>query len=150
MGQPETEQPKLLVKGMQSFKVLAECPIIVVSLFQAHRSCVHKNVILFVPLIKEVCDSSQRLQGRVSNPVQMLLLQAGPQEEAHRASIGKGPFTGVSPNVKNRAAFGEFITAQVKVIYGISRAQRSEPTCSYRFFRQCLFSHMCLECTLLS
>lgn len=55
MGQPEAEQPKLLVKGMQSFKVLAECPIIVVSLFQAHRNCVHKNVKLFVPLIKEVC-----------------------------------------------------------------------------------------------
>ena len=45
----------------------------------------------------------------------MLLLQAAPQEEAHRQNIGKGPFTGVSPNVKNRIAFGEFITAQVKV-----------------------------------
>lgn len=45
----------------------------------------------------------------------MLLLQAGPQAEAHKANIGKGPFTGVSPNVKNRVAFGEFITAQVKV-----------------------------------
>lgn len=55
MGQPEAEQPKLLVKGMQSFKVLAECPIIVVSLFQGHRSCVNKNVKLFVPLIKDVC-----------------------------------------------------------------------------------------------
>ncbi|KAF8460620.1 hypothetical protein BDZ91DRAFT_851440 [Kalaharituber pfeilii] len=99
LGQPEAEQPKLLVKGMQSFKVLAECPIIVVSLFQAHRNCVHKNVKAFVPLIKE-----------------MLLLQAGPQEEAHKANIGKGPFTGVSPNVKNRVAFGEFITAQVKTM----------------------------------
>ncbi|KAI5799270.1 hypothetical protein DFH27DRAFT_653555 [Peziza echinospora] len=97
--QPEAEQPKSLVRGMQSFKVLAECPIIVVSLFQAHRSCVHKNVKLFVPLIKE-----------------MLLLQAAPQEEAHKANIGKGPFTGVSPNVKNRVAFGEFITAQVKTM----------------------------------
>ena len=89
----------VVFKGMQSFKVLAECPIIVVSLFQAHRPCVHKNVKLFVPRIKE-----------------MLLLQAGPQEEAHRLAKAKGEvFTGVSPNIKNRVAFGEFITAQVKV-----------------------------------
>ena len=99
---PSTEvqlPAKMLVKGMQSFKVLAECPIIVVSLFQAHRTCVHKNVKQFVPLIKE-----------------MLLLEAGPQEEAHKIAKGEGKvFTGVSSNIKNRAAFGEFITAQVKV-----------------------------------
>lgn len=96
----DPQQPtKMLVKGMQSFKVLAECPIIVVSLFQAHRSCVHKNVKLFVPLIQD-----------------MLQLQAGPQEEAHKHAKAKGEvFTGVSPAIKNRVAFGEFITAQVKV-----------------------------------
>ena len=33
-----------LLKGMQSFKVFSECPIIVVSLFQAHRCCVPNNV----------------------------------------------------------------------------------------------------------
>jgi transformation/transcription domain-associated protein len=103
---------KMLVKGMQSFKVLAECPIIVVSLFQAHRTCVRRNVELFVPLIKE-----------------MLLLQAGPQEEAHRLAKGKGEvFTGVSSNIKNRAAFGEFITAQVKVSLGCLSAIKSEFT----------------------
>ncbi|KAL7273085.1 transcription-associated protein 1 [Rhizina undulata] len=97
----EAQQPaKMLVRGMQSFKVLAECPIIVVSLFQAHKNCVYRNVKAFVPLIKE-----------------MLLLQAGPQEEAHKLAKSKGEvFTGVSPNVKNRAAFGEFITAQVKTM----------------------------------
>ncbi|RPB12496.1 hypothetical protein P167DRAFT_506485 [Morchella conica CCBAS932] len=97
----DPQQPtKMLVKGMQSFKVLAECPIIVVSLFQAHRSCVHKNVKLFVPLIQD-----------------MLQLQAGPQEEAHKHAKAKGEvFTGVSPAIKNRVAFGEFITAQVKTM----------------------------------
>lgn len=62
MGQPEAEQPKLLVKGMQSFKVLAECPIIVVSLFQAHRNCVVKNVKSFVPLIKDVCIDNTHIE----------------------------------------------------------------------------------------
>ena len=61
----EHQQTRMLLKGMQSFKVLAECPIIVVSLFQAYRNCVNKNVKLFVPLIKNV-----------------LLLQAKPQEKA--------------------------------------------------------------------
>ena len=90
----------MLLKGMQSFKVLAECPIIVVSLFQAYRNCVNKNVKLFVPLIKNV-----------------LLLQAKPQEKAHQEAEARGTiFTGVSKEIRNRAAFGDFITAQVKTM----------------------------------
>ena len=98
-GADQPQPAKMLTKGMQSFKVLAECPIIVVSLFQAHRNSVQKNVRLFVPLIKE-----------------MLQLQAGPQREAHeQAKTRNENFTGVSSGIKNRVAFGEFITAQVKV-----------------------------------
>ena len=94
----QTTRP--LLKGMQSFKVLAECPIIVVSLFQAHRNSVHANVKRFVPLIKAV-----------------LQLQAKPQEKAHLEAAERGEvFTGVSKDIKNRAAFGEFITAQVKTM----------------------------------
>lgn len=89
-----------LLMGMQSFKVFAECPIIVVSLFQAHRNCVPSNVKKFVPLIKVV-----------------LMLQAKPQERAHADAEKCGTiFTGVSKDIKNRAAFGEFITAQVKMM----------------------------------
>jgi transformation/transcription domain-associated protein len=96
----EQQQARMLLKGMQSFKVLAECPIIVVSLFQAYRSCVTKNVKLFVPLIKNV-----------------LLLQAKPQEKAHQEAEAQGKiFTGVSREIRNRAAFGDFITAQVKTM----------------------------------
>ncbi|KAJ4373715.1 transcription-associated protein 1 [Didymella sp. IMI 355093] len=99
LGQ-ETQQTRMLLKGMQSFKVLAECPIIVVSLFQAYRNCVNKNVKLFVPLIKNV-----------------LLLQAKPQEKAHEDAKAQGKiFTGVSKDIRNRAAFGDFITAQVKTM----------------------------------
>ena len=89
-----------LLPGMKSFKVFAECPIIVVSLFQAHRGVVPNNVKRFVPHIKDV-----------------LKLQAGPQERAHaEAKQREEIFTGVCKDIKNRAAFGELITAQVKMM----------------------------------
>lgn len=94
----QTNRPLLM--GMQSFKVFAECPIIVVSLFQAHRNCVPGNVKKFVPLIKLV-----------------LMLQAEPQEREHAEAESRNEiFTGVSKGIKNRVAFGEFITAQVKMM----------------------------------
>jgi len=97
---PEQQSSNVLLKGMQSFKVLAECPIIVVSIFQTHRASVGANVKLFVPLIKTI-----------------LLLQAKPQEKAHADAAAQGTiFTGVCKEIKNRAAFGEFITAQVKTM----------------------------------
>ena len=100
LGSDPQQQTRPLLRGMASFKVLAECPIIVVSIFQVYRSSVSTNVKLFVPLIKSV-----------------LLLQAKPQEQAHTEAAAKGTiFTGVSPNIRNRAAFGEFITAQVKTM----------------------------------
>ncbi|KAG9232438.1 hypothetical protein BJ875DRAFT_404876 [Amylocarpus encephaloides] len=100
LGADPAQQARPLLKGMQSFKVLAECPIIVVSIFQVYRSTVAPNVKLFVPLIKAV-----------------LMLQAEPQERAHKEAAAEGTiFTGVSPNIRNRAAFGEFITAQVKTM----------------------------------
>jgi transformation/transcription domain-associated protein len=100
LGADPQQQTRPLLKGMQSFKVLAECPIIVVSIFQVYRSTVAHNVKLFVPLIKQV-----------------LLLQAKPQEQAHADAAAKHTvFTGVSPNIRNRAAFGDFITAQVKTM----------------------------------
>ncbi|KAI6717317.1 hypothetical protein JHW43_000220 [Diplocarpon mali] len=100
LGADPQQQTRPLLRGMQSFKVLAECPIIVVSIFQVYRSTVGHNVKLFVPLIKSA-----------------LLLQAKPQEQAHADAAARGTiFTGVSPNIRNRAAFGEFITAQVKTM----------------------------------
>lgn len=89
-----------LPRGMQSFKVLAECPIIVVSIFQVYRSTVAQNVKAFVPLIKSA-----------------LSCQARAQDQAHKEAAARGTIhTGVSPNIKNRAAFGDFITAQVKTM----------------------------------
>ncbi|AEO62746.1 TRA1-like protein [Thermothielavioides terrestris NRRL 8126] len=91
---------RTLLKGMQSFKVLAECPIIVVSIFQVYRSTVAQNVKAFVPLIKSA-----------------LLCQAKAQDQAHKDAAARHTIhIGVSPNIKNRAAFGDFITAQVKTM----------------------------------
>ena len=96
----EQQQTRQLQKGMHSFKVLSECPIIVVSIFQLYRPLAPKNVKDFVPLIKEV-----------------LMLQAKPQEKAHAEAKAKGEvFTGVSKEIKNRAAFGDFILMQVKTM----------------------------------
>lgn len=100
LGPDPQQQTRKLLKGTQSFKVLAECPIIVVSVFQVYRNSVPHNVKLFVPLLKSV-----------------LLLQAKPQEQAHAEAAKRGTiFNGVSPDIKNRAAFGEFITVQVKTM----------------------------------
>ena len=96
----ESHAARPLLKGMQSFKVLTECPIIVVSLFHAHKTSVSANVKRFIPLVKGV-----------------LLLQARPQEKAHQEAAARNEFvTGVCKEIKNRAAFGEFITAQVKTM----------------------------------
>ena len=96
----DTQTARQLQQGMKSFKVFSECPIIVVSLFQAHRNCVPNNVKKFVPCIKDV-----------------LKLEAAPQAKAHEVARLRGEiFTGVSKEIKNRAAFGELINAQVKMM----------------------------------
>ena len=50
---PETP-PKVLVKSMYSFKVLTECPIMVVLLFQSYQGYAAANIMKFIPLIFQV------------------------------------------------------------------------------------------------
>ncbi|KAG8628559.1 hypothetical protein KVT40_004432 [Elsinoe batatas] len=100
----DQQQTRQLPKGMQSFKLIAECPIIVVSLFQANRNLAPKNVKGFI----------QRIET-------MLLLQAKPQQRGHEEAAARGEsFTRIAreigTNPAKRAAFGEFITAQVKTM----------------------------------
>ncbi|GAO18530.1 hypothetical protein UVI_02054720 [Ustilaginoidea virens] len=102
LGVDPQQQNRPLCKGMQSFKVLSECPIIVVSIFQIYRASVQLNVKAFVPLIKRV-----------------LLVEASAQKQAHADAAAKGQVhTGVSQGIKaeQRAAYGDFITAQVKTM----------------------------------
>lgn len=99
---------KPLQKSISSFKVLTECPIIVVLLYSSHRDLVEKSLNQFIPLIIEV-----------------LKLQAPPQANAHAAAAARGEiYTSISPQIKNRAAYGEFITAQVKTMSFIAYALR--------------------------
>ncbi|KAK5808732.1 hypothetical protein F5H01DRAFT_281683, partial [Linnemannia elongata] len=96
-----SDQPsKILAKSLFSFKVLTECPIIVVLLFQTHRQFVNPNIATFVPLI-----------------IQTLGLQASQQAEAQRLASAHGEvFVGVSPAIRNRTVYTEFIVAQVKTM----------------------------------
>jgi transformation/transcription domain-associated protein len=62
LGADPQQQTRPLLRGMASFKVLAECPIIVVSIFQVYRQSVSPNVKLFVPLIKSVLLPSREIR----------------------------------------------------------------------------------------
>jgi len=97
----ETQQNRKLLKGMQSFKVVAECPIIVISLVSnIDRAVTQTYVKKFVPLLKE-----------------LLILQAGPQAKAHEEAKARSDIhIGVCKEIKNKAAFGDFIWLQVKTM----------------------------------
>ncbi|CEG78070.1 Putative Transformation/transcription domain-associated protein [Rhizopus microsporus] len=100
---------KILPKSMFSFKVLTECPIIVVLLFQSYRRSAAENIMKFVPLI-----------------FQTLSLQAKPQMEAAAAAAARGElFIGVSPAIKQKSLYNEFIVAQVKTMSFLAYILRS-------------------------
>ncbi|KDN38117.1 hypothetical protein RSAG8_09713, partial [Rhizoctonia solani AG-8 WAC10335] len=88
------EQPDML-RAIASFKVLTECPIATVYLFQMHRNTIPSAVKSAIPLAME--------------------LQAPPQKQAHDEAAEKNEhWIGVSPAIKHRAHYIDFITAQVK------------------------------------
>ena len=98
----DQQRARPLLKSLQSFKVLAECPIAVVSIFQAHRDFVPGNVENFMPLVRKV-----------------LFAQVPAQQRAHEAAASADPkrgHYGLAKDVKNRAAFGEMVNAQVKTM----------------------------------
>ncbi|KAJ3211873.1 hypothetical protein HDU67_004198 [Dinochytrium kinnereticum] len=97
----ESQRP--LAQSRYSFKVLTECPIIIAllfSLFKNTNRLVNGNVPQFVPLIMSV-----------------LTLQPEAQKAAHQeAAANNTIFCGVSPEIKNRAAYSEFKALQVKTV----------------------------------
>ncbi|KAI8605964.1 hypothetical protein EDD21DRAFT_315697 [Dissophora ornata] len=99
-SEPSDQPSKILPRSLFSFKVLTECPIIVVLLFQTHRQFVNPNIATFIPLI-----------------IQTLGLQATQQAEAQRMAALHGEvFVGVSPAIRNRSVYTDFIVAQVKTM----------------------------------
>ena len=97
---PNSQQARTLLKGTRSFKVLAECPIAMVSIFQVYREIVTAQVQKFVPSIKKV-----------------LLAQAPAQEKAHSEAAAQGTIHfDVAKDIKNRSIFGDLVIAQVKTM----------------------------------
>ncbi|KEP49326.1 histone acetyltransferase SAGA, TRRAP/TRA1 component, pi-3 kinase superfamily TRA1 protein [Rhizoctonia solani 123E] len=93
------EQPDML-RAIASFKVLTECPIATVYLFQMHRNTIPSAVKSAIPLAMD-----------------FLQLQAPPQKQAHDEAAEKNEhWIGVSPAIKHRAHYIDFITAQVKTL----------------------------------
>ncbi|RDW26905.1 hypothetical protein B0I72DRAFT_92085 [Yarrowia lipolytica] len=100
-----------LAKSLFSFKVLIECPIIVVLLFSTHRAMVPTLLPQFLPHV-----------------IEMLRIQAPPQAEAHAQAEARGDIlTTISPQIRNRAAYGDFITCQVKTMSFLAYALRGFP-----------------------
>ncbi|KDN49215.1 hypothetical protein K437DRAFT_79486 [Tilletiaria anomala UBC 951] len=101
--------PKTLLKSTSSFKVLTECPIAIVLIFQSYRQVVAQAIGIFVPLVVEHC----------------LHHQAKPQADAHAAAAAKGEiFVGVAPSIKKRALYSDMIVAQVKAMSFIAYVLR--------------------------
>lgn len=97
-GSEEPHYP--LARSLYSFKVLKECPIILVLLLQIHRKFVNETVEELVPLI-----------------VKALALQPAFQLQAHKEAAAAGDvFVGVSPAIKNRSAYVEFKAMQIKTL----------------------------------
>ncbi|ODV71827.1 histone acetyltransferase TRA1 CYBJADRAFT_142845 [Cyberlindnera jadinii NRRL Y-1542] len=92
------DEPKQLGKAMSSFKTIAECPITMVTLTSSYKQLVTTSLPEFIPHI-----------------IDILKAEVPQQAEARRLAEEKNErFTSVSPAIKNRVAYGEFILGQVK------------------------------------
>jgi transformation/transcription domain-associated protein len=110
------EQPDML-RAIASFKVLTECPIATVYLFQMHRNTIPTAVKSAIPLAMDVriFNLDMNFFG-LKFAFKFLQLQAPPQKQAHDEAAERNEhWIGVSPAIKHRAHYIDFITAQVKV-----------------------------------
>lgn len=94
----EDTSSKTLNKAMYSFKTLAECPITMVSLYSSYKTLVGSSLGIFLPKI-----------------VNILTLQVEQQKEYRNQSESEHKIvTSISPEIKNRQAYSDFILGQVK------------------------------------
>jgi transformation/transcription domain-associated protein len=98
---PGPQAPQPLPVGLRSFKVLAECPIVIVFLFQSYRDLVAVETQAFVPIIFD-----------------FLQLQPAAQGRARREAEARGElFTDVCVELQSRRdEFSSLLLAQVKAI----------------------------------
>lgn len=89
----------MLARALYSPKVLTECPIAVVLVFQTYKSIMAVVMDDFYPLV-----------------MQMIQIQPEPQRVAYEEAKEKGQtFIGIAPGIVNREMFAELVKAQVKV-----------------------------------
>ena len=134
---------RVIQRSLYSFKVLTECPTIIVLLFQLYRSSSNEShVEPFVPLVFKVPrlqhavlpPPAKRASGaltfegpslvlpRMTTTAQTLQLQPAAQEAARRNNPN---FVGMSPAISDRAAYADFVAAQVKVrVVGIALCEK--------------------------
>lgn len=98
LGEDNSVTSSTMLRGMHSFKVMTECPIIIVLVFATYRQIVHQNLFVFTPAI-----------------IDMLALKTEVQEAAARESAPETVKKQLSL-LQSRPAFGDFILAQIKTL----------------------------------
>ena len=89
----------MLARALFSPKVLTECPIAVVLIFQTYKPLMHTAMLDFYPLVME-----------------SIQIQPEPQRLAYLEAKEKGElFVGVANGIINRDMYADLIRAQVKV-----------------------------------
>ena len=92
------EQPKPLARAMSSFKVLAECPITMVSLYLSYKQLVQTLLPQFLPKI-----------------IHILTLEVAQQQRFRAQHLqNAASVTAILPEITNRQAYSDFILGQVK------------------------------------
>lgn len=91
--------PVIFSRALHSAKVLTECPIAVVLIFQTYKTVMNTAMLEFYPLVME-----------------SIKIQPEPQRLAHEEAEARGDiFVGVASGITNRDMYAELIKAQVKV-----------------------------------
>ncbi|WVQ85959.1 hypothetical protein IAT38_008127 [Cryptococcus sp. DSM 104549] len=99
-AQASSSNHTILPHALHSPKVLTECPIAVVLIFQTYKSIMQTAMLDFYPLV-----------------IDSIKIQPEPQRIAHQEAKEKGDiFVGVAPGIGNREMFAELVKAQVKTM----------------------------------
>lgn len=110
----------VLNPATRSFKVLIECPIIIVSLFHGHKQLVTQAAPQLIP-----------------HTIELLNLEASPQASEHASAAQRGTFfAGVAPAIRvspHRTAFHDFVVAQIKAMSFIAYVVRGHSPVVQRY-----------------
>ncbi|EIW69900.1 hypothetical protein TREMEDRAFT_71446 [Tremella mesenterica DSM 1558] len=127
-AQPTTPAPTVLARSLYSPKVLTECPIAVVLIFQTFKSIMQGALLDFYPLVLE-----------------SIKLQPEPQRLAHLEAKERGEtFTGVTPAITNREVYTELIKAQVKTMAFVAYILRGAQNVNVKDYLE-VFPEACIR-----